>query len=742
MKMRYLSSRARIGVHAYVAAILVFTGLVSFVPSASAQSPAVTILSPSPQNPVQKNLVSDIPGLANTTDPNLVNPWGISNSATSPYWISDQGTNKSTLYNGLGVPSATIVTIPPVGIPSGPTGQVAVAAGVTGFVVPGTTTTAHFIFATLDGTIAAWASGATAVTAATTPGAVFTGLALANNGTANYLYAANFINGGGIQVFNSTFASTTLAGSFTDPTLPVGYAPFNVELMNGKIYVAFAKVGVGGASAGAGQGFVSVFDTNGNFLQRLVSSGNLNAPWGMTIAPAGFMAFANDLLVGNFGNGQINAFDPTTGTFVGTISSSPGKPIVNSGLWAIEFGNGNAGSSATSLYFTAGINGEQDGLFGFISPGPVVLNFNGQLLNTASTAQTLTVENTGSANLVLTAAPSLGTTTEFAIATGTTCTNAATIAPGGTCIINVTFTPSAVGGRGPVNLTIADNASGSPQIVVVTGTGTAGTPSVTLAPATPLTFAGQLVTTTSATQTVTVTNTGTAPLVFGAGAVTVSNDFAIASNTCNSATVAVNGTCAIGVTFVPSATSNNPRTGTLSIADNATGSPQTVPLSGTGFDFSLSLPSTASATPGTAAAVTVTIGASGGFTGNVTITCAGSIPQGSCVAPTAPIAAPGTATLTFMTSAYLTPPVSLRFPSTPSGRIFLLLPLLGLLFALFAAQRIRTRIGLAGAMLFFAFLMGCSGSSTRTPAGTYPITVTATSGAATKTSVVILTVSQ
>jgi uncharacterized protein (TIGR03118 family) len=313
----------------------------------------------------QTNLVSDLPGTAVTTDPNLINPWGITSTATSPYWISDQGTGVSTLYNGLGTPTALVVTIPAAGPPSGPTGVVSVPTGVSGFSVNGTT--AHFIFANLNGSIDAWASGTTAVQSANVAGAVFTGLALANNGSGNLLYAANFSTGGGINVFNSNFQSTTLSGSFKDPNIPAGYAPYNIQNLNGQLYVQYAKVGTRGAQTGAGFGYVDVYDLNGNFVKRLVSNGPLNAPWGVAIAPSGFGSFGNDLLIGNFGDGEINAFDPTSGNFVGTLVNSSGDPILNPGLWGIQFGNSNAGSTPTTLFFNAGINGEKDGLFGSIS---------------------------------------------------------------------------------------------------------------------------------------------------------------------------------------------------------------------------------------------------------------------------------------------------------------------------------------------------------------------------------------
>jgi uncharacterized protein (TIGR03118 family) len=313
----------------------------------------------------QTNLVSDIPGTAVTTDPNLINPWGIASTATSPYWISDQGTGVATLYNGLGTPTALVVTIPAAGPPSGPTGVVSVPTGVTGFSVNGTT--AHFIFANLNGSIDAWAAGTTAVQSTSVSGAVFTGLALANNGSGNFLYAANFSTGGGVDVFNSSFQSTTLSGSFKDPNLPAGYAPYNIQNLNGQLFVQYAKVGTRGAQTGAGFGYVDVYDLNGNFVKRLVSNGPLNAPWGVAIAPTGFGSFSNDLLIGNFGDGEINAFDPTSGNFIGTLVNSSGDPILNPGLWGIQFGNSNAGSTPNTLFFNAGINGEKDGLFGSIT---------------------------------------------------------------------------------------------------------------------------------------------------------------------------------------------------------------------------------------------------------------------------------------------------------------------------------------------------------------------------------------
>jgi uncharacterized protein (TIGR03118 family) len=726
----------------FIILALVFTTSKIFAVSA----PAVTIDSPSKQGPVQTNLVSDIPGFAVTTDPNLVNPWGIANSATSPYWISDQGTNRSTLYNGAGTITNLIVGIPQVGNPGGPTGIIAVPAttpAVTGFVVPGTTTTSKFIFATLDGTIAAWASG-NAVTAVQNPGAAYTGLAFANNGTANYLYAANFVSGGGIVVYDSNFNPTALTGSFSDPGVPSTYAPFNIQLLGGNLYVTFAQIAAPGAPTfGAGLGFVDIFNTNGVLQQELVANGALNAPWGVALAPAGFTAFPNDLLVGNFGNGQINAFDPAAGTFLGTISNPEGRPITNSGLWAIEFGNGNAGSSANTLYLTAGINGERDGLFAALTPGPVMLAFGSQLQGTASSSQTITVENTGSGPLTLSAAPAITGTgaSEFAIGGTSTCTNGATVAAGTSCTVIVTFTPAAAGTRGPAVLTLADNAANSPQTVSITGIGAAGAPAVALT--TINAFSGQLVGSKSSVQTITVTNTGSAPLIFPASAVAVTNDFS-ETDTCSSQTVAPLATCAVSVTFSPSSTANNPRTGAITLTDNAAASPQTIAITGTAQDFSVTTPATMSVTHGTPGTVTATIGALGGFTGSVAMTCTGSIPQGTCTV-TSPVTAPGTATVTFTTAASL-PSVPRNTTPVSPRTLLLLITALGLLCSVPAARRLRTRYALAGAMFVFAALAGCSNNGASmsttpaTPAGQYQVTVTGTSNSVSRSSNVTLTV--
>jgi uncharacterized protein (TIGR03118 family) len=311
----------------------------------------------------KRNLVSDIDGVARITDANLVNPWGLAFGPATPAWVADNGTDVSTLYSG-GVRKSIPVTLPlVVGIPGGaPTGVVFNATP--GFKVNGAA--AHFIFDSEAGTITAWNAGTQAVTEATTPGAIYKGLAIASKGSATMLYAANF-HAGTIDVFNDSFAPVTVPGGFADPTLPAGFAPFNIQEIAGRLVVAYAQQDADAEDevAGAGLGFVDVFDTGGHLLRRLVSQGALNAPWGLAVAPRHFGPFSGDLLVGNFGDGAINAYDPRTGAFRGTLQNKDGNQIKINGLWALRFGNGVIGTPQT-LLFTAGIGDEDHGLFGEI----------------------------------------------------------------------------------------------------------------------------------------------------------------------------------------------------------------------------------------------------------------------------------------------------------------------------------------------------------------------------------------
>lgn len=321
----------------------------------------------------ETNLVSDVPGLAPKTDPNLKNPWGISASGASPIWVSNQGSGTSTLYNGSGAPQALIVTIPnnsPTP-PQGPTGQV--FNGTTDFALS-SGGKAIFLFANLDGSISGWngAQGTIAQIHANPSAATsYTGLALGNNGAGNFLYAADNLNGK-VDVYNGTFGKTSLAGSFIDPSLPSGFSAFNVQNLGGTLYVTFEHGTLGG-------GGVDAFDLNGNFLRRISANGAggpLESPWGVALAPAGFGAFAGKLLVGNEDDGRISAFDSLTGAFAGQILDSQGNAIANTGLWGLKFGNGGNGGDPNALYFAAGINGETDGLFGVITvpePGSMTL---------------------------------------------------------------------------------------------------------------------------------------------------------------------------------------------------------------------------------------------------------------------------------------------------------------------------------------------------------------------------------
>jgi uncharacterized protein (TIGR03118 family) len=324
----------------------------------------------------QTNLVSDLPGVATFTDPDLVNPWGIAFGSTSPFWVANNGTGTSTLYNSAGEKQGLVVSIPtPTGGAAAPTGVVFNGTGA--FAISPGGPSAFFLFATEDGTIAGWnpALGTSAATFVDNGAseAIYKGLALAGSGAGARLYAANF-HAGTVDVFDATF-SPILAGAFVDPGLPAGYAPFNVQNVGGEIFVTYALQDADAEDdvPGAGHGIIDVFDVDGTLSRRFFTGGPLDSPWGMTTAPGSFGALGGSLLVGNFGDGTINAFDPSTGVFLGALHAADGSLLRIPGLWGITPGNGGSGGDPNLLYFAAGIPGpggelEDHGLFGSLAP--------------------------------------------------------------------------------------------------------------------------------------------------------------------------------------------------------------------------------------------------------------------------------------------------------------------------------------------------------------------------------------
>jgi uncharacterized protein (TIGR03118 family) len=343
---------------------------------------------------LQTNLVSDISGLATITDPQLMNPWGFSHSSGSPFWVSNNDPSTTTLYAVTG-PTGTNVTKavinPPSGfveIPpfpptagSGPTGQVN-NTNTSSFLVGngGNNASAHFIFANMNGTISAWDTGTTAFTEATTPGACYTGLTISQTLSQPLLYAANNAGTGSIDVFNGSWGAVApgtgglVAGAFATPATisALGLDPFNVQDIGGNVYVTYALPGNAQDHAALGEGAVAKFTESGALEQSIVG-GNLASPWGIALAPTtGFGPFSGDLLVGNESetNSEINAFDPVSGAYKGTIPIDVGSGNTPGGLWALGFGIGGSNGSPNTLYFADGINGQQDGLFGAITVGP------------------------------------------------------------------------------------------------------------------------------------------------------------------------------------------------------------------------------------------------------------------------------------------------------------------------------------------------------------------------------------
>ena len=337
---------------------------------------AVTL---SAQHYKQTDLVSDQSGAANT-DSNLVNPWGLSRGSATPWWVSDNGTGVATLYDGTGAPRSLVVTIPTgnpnVSSTGTPTGTV--FNGGTGFeLAPGKP--ALFLFVTEDGTISGWNPGVDATHAVikvnTKSASVFKGAALATIqlpvvGASTFLYVADFRKGS-IQVYDSFFHHVAaMERLFRDGAVPHGYAPFNIQNIGGELYVAYAQQDDEKKDEvdGPGRGYVDVFSPFGVLVRRMQHGPWLNGPWGLALASGDFGIYSHDLLIGQFGSGVIAVYDPVIGKFKGLLRDASNKPITNPGLWALSFGSDGPSGPATTLYFSAGIDDENHGLFGSITP--------------------------------------------------------------------------------------------------------------------------------------------------------------------------------------------------------------------------------------------------------------------------------------------------------------------------------------------------------------------------------------
>jgi uncharacterized protein (TIGR03118 family) len=454
---------------------------------------------------VQTNLVGNTKNYTPAPaviDPNLVDPWGISISASSPFWVSNHLSATSTLYNGAGTITSTVVKIlPGAASPSGslgrPTGQVQnnlSTASPVPFILPAPNgKTASFIFDTDDGTICAWNGSVVASTAVITVDnsatkAVYKGLAIGTSAAGPTLYAANF-RSGKIEAYGATWAPVTLTGTFTDSAVPSGFAPFNVWNIGGKLYVTYAKQDANQFLdvAGAGNGYVSIFDLNGNLLTHLISGGALNSPWGVAIAPANWGAFGGALLVGNFGDGTINAFNATTGTQLGTLQNSGGSPIAISGLWALIFGNGKSGGDTNTLYFTAGVpNGSSipRGLLGSVAPPAAITS----MVNAAS----ILSGNVAPGEIVLITGQTVGpspsvTSTIPAKGNLPTVANAAIPVNTTSITFNGTAAPIVYAGSGATAVQVPYEIAGatSANVVMTVGSQTAATFVVPVAPTSP-----------------------------------------------------------------------------------------------------------------------------------------------------------------------------------------------------------------------------------------------------------------
>jgi uncharacterized protein (TIGR03118 family) len=411
---------------------------------------------------VQTNLISDGAVAAAHTDPNLINPWGLSIGAD--FWIDSPGSGLSLVTDASGnssfdvaVPAA--VSTSAHGSPSGTVFN----ADSTVFMIPGGTSAA-FLFATLDGSIAAWnTSTPEAVTVVNNSAAKasYTDIVVDKNSTGTFLLAANF-GTGTVDVFDSKFAPAKLAGTFTDPKLPTGFAPFGIHSIGQNVYVTYAQIdpSTGREVVGAGLGYVDLYDSNGNFIQTAISQGNLNAPWGMALAPAGFGSFGGDLLVGNFGDGTINAYDPTSFALKGQLQDSTGAPITNIGLWEIVFGTGTSGAGdPNTLYIAAGINSEKDGVVAAVTVGSPAGSTGDFTFQSSATTLSVATGQAGSLMLTLTGSNGFSGPVTFScsgLPTGDACT----------------FTPATVTLAGTTPATVGVSIG----TATASGTSTTGTP--------------------------------------------------------------------------------------------------------------------------------------------------------------------------------------------------------------------------------------------------------------------------
>ena len=441
------------------------------------------------------NLISDGSVPAAVTDSTFVNPWAISDSGT--WWMSSEGSGYSFVVSSTATPLGTVsfkVIIPQSGLTATaghPAGSVT-TAGAAGMILPNLTK-ASFLFSTLDGTISGWNSKLGTANAVcqividnSAAGASYTGLAILNSATTSYILAANFGTGNAIEVYDSTFKPAKLSGTFTDPTLPAGYSPFSVHVLNNQVYVAYA---VRSATPpyhtidALGNGVVSIFDATGKFVARAATGGNLDSPWGVALAPANFGIFGGSLLIGNFANGLINAYDPTTFNYRGQLVDGTGKPLTYLSLWELLPGGTTVGNTTSfsggdnsTIYFTAGLAGESHGLFAALSNDT---SSGTPTYGLSAATSALTVTNGSSANTIISVAPTYSFNGMVSLA----CTG---LPSGATC----SFTPSQITATAtaPGIAVLTIQTSKTMALLERTGHGFAG-----VAPALLLPFASVLV---------------------------------------------------------------------------------------------------------------------------------------------------------------------------------------------------------------------------------------------------------